>query len=203
MNRWTRPTGRRALAVTGTVLALLVASNISATIFWHLTGGVGLLDLDGGENLAQPGTAQPLPAHGTPARVLALLSAYGPHARLAHTLLLCSLDLVFPAAVATMGWTAIAWAGTRATAPVRRGTLIVAGAVSLTYLLADWGENLTELLLLSDRRGPAVDLLPHLTAIKLEAIAVMLATMLAATALRRLRHRNHQTPRPQAPASPR
>ncbi len=200
MNQWTRPTGRRTLAVAATVVALLVASNISATIFWHLTGGVGLLDLDGGQNLTHPGTAQPLPAPGTPARTLAILSAYGPHARLAHTLLLCSLDLVFPAAVATMGWTTIAWARTRWTARARRSALIVAGAMSLSYLLADWGENLTELLLLSGRRGRVVDLLPHLTAIKLKAFTVMLATMLAAAALRGFRHRNHEKLPPQSPA---
>lgn len=187
MKGWLHPSGRRVLATVGGAVALLVLSNVSATIFWRLNGGVGLLDLDGGENLFQPDTAQAFPTKGTSTRVLAILAAYSPNARLMHTVALCSLDLVFPAAVALMGWVTIAWACSRPDRDTPRWCLAVAGVLSLSYLVTDWGENLTELALLWGRRGAAVDLLPTLSALKLEMFAVVVMAMAAAILARAVR----------------
>lgn len=182
MSTWRNPDGRRSLAVLGAAVGLVVISNITATIFWHLAGGVGLLDLDGGANLLHPAAGPQLPAPGTPARILAILASYTPHDRLIHDLLLCTLDLVFPPLLGLTGWTTIAWAS-RAW-PVRRraGARLIGATLALAYLSADWAENVTELLLLAGHRGNVVSVLPHLTNAKLDLFAVMAAATLAAVA---------------------
>jgi hypothetical protein len=181
---WRNPDGRRALTVLGVTVGLAVISNITATIFWHLTGGVGLLDLDGGANLLQPAAAHPLPAAGTPTRVRAILAAYTPQARLIHAVLLCTLDLAFPLLIGLTGWTTIAWASRTWTGHWRTGVRLSGAALALTYSCVDWAENVTELLLLAGRRGELVRVLPHLAAGKLTVVAVMAAAAIVVVTVR-------------------
>jgi hypothetical protein len=197
---WKDPSGRRTLTVLGATIGLAVISNLTATIFWHLTGGVGLLDLDGGANLLHPGAARPLPAPGTAERIQAILAAYTPHTRLIHAALLGSLDLVFPPLIGLTGWTTIAWAS-RSWAGRRRITARLLGAaLALGYLGTDWAENATELLLLTGHRGRAVQALPHLTTGKLNVVAVLaavaLTTVTAQVLIRTWRTRSHPTSTP-------
>lgn len=188
VNTWANPSGRRALNVLGVTAILVVISNISATAFWHLNGGVGLLDLDGAANLLQPAVAHPVPAPGSPARIEAVLALYTPAARFVHVLLLCTLDLVFPPLLGFAGWTTIAWASRSMKTRWRTGARLLGAALAVAYPCADWSENMTELLLLSGYRGAAVDVLPHLTTAKLNALIVMavvaITTVTAQTVLR-------------------
>jgi hypothetical protein len=167
--------------VVGAAVGLALVSNLVATLFWQRTGGVGLLDLDGGANLLHPEAGRPLPPAGTAERTLAIVTAYTGGARVAHAVLLCTLDLVFPLALAAAGWTTIARAAGSWSPRWRTAALVAGAGLALAYLGADWGENVTELLLLAGRRGAAVTTLPHLSALKLQVFAVMALAMLAAT----------------------
>jgi hypothetical protein len=183
---WRNPGGRRALTVLGATIGLAVISNITATIFWHLTGGIGLLDLDGGANLLHPAAARPLPAPGTAERIQAILAAYTPHTRLIHAALLCSLDLLFPPLIGLTGWTTIAWASRSWAGRWHTAARLLGVALALGYLCTDWAENATELLLLTGHRGNAVRTLPHLTSGKLNVVAVLAAVAVATVAAQAL-----------------
>jgi len=175
--------------VLGAGIGLAVISNISATFFFHLTGGVGLLDLDGGANLLHPSAGRTLPPAGTPDRILAILTAYSSQARMVHSVLLCTLDLVFPPALALTGWTTIAWATKMWSPRWRTGAHLTGATLALAYLCADWAENVTELFLLAGHRGIAVTALPHLTATKLDVFALLAVVALGAAAVDGLRRR--------------
>ncbi len=185
---WLHPTGPRVVGTVGAFLMLIVTSNIVATFFWRSTGGVGFLDMDGGENVLQPNTGPPFPAAGTEARTQALLDAYSANARSLHMVATCTLDLIFPAAIAVMCWVTIVWACTRPDGDRPRWCLWVAGGLAIAYLVADWGENLIELYLLGGGRGAAVNLLHQVTSAKLgvfAAVAIAMAVFILARALRR------------------
>lgn len=183
MTRWPRPTGRTALRMVILSIGLLILSNVVATVFWHLDGGVGLLDLDGGANLAQPWAAIDLQPPGTPQRTLAILASYGPAARTAHAIILMTLDLAFPPTLALTGWIVAGWASRTWPAAARSAAMLVAGLASSAYLVLDLGENLTELILLAGRSGAAADLLPLLTGAKSQAFAAMAASAVALAAI--------------------
>ena len=88
---------RRVLLSFGALLVSLVAVNVTGTIFYHSTGGFGLLDLNGGANLLDG-----RPAY-TPAGAHALLAGYGPAGRTHHVVLILAADIVFPAILALFG----------------------------------------------------------------------------------------------------
>jgi hypothetical protein len=184
MRSWMHPSGRHALWSVGIFAVLLVASNVSATLFWQFAGGVGLLDLDGGANLFQPEAALQLPPKATPARVLAILAAYSANARLAHALALVSLDLLFPAAVAVMAWATIVWACGRPGRDEPRWCRLAAGILAVAYLVSDWGENVIELLILAGVRGGLAEALTIVSAAKMGVFATVAVAMGVAALVR-------------------
>lgn len=185
---WARPSGRRVLAVLGVFVGLFVVSSIGATVFWSSTGGVGILDIDGGANLFQPDTARPFPPKGTGLRVLAILASYDAGARLAHIVMTCTLDLLLPLSIAALCWVGVVWAWGRA-----RWVRVAAGTLAIAYLLVDWGENCLELYLLAGGRGAAVDVLPVVSQLKLVLFALVAAASIIGVVTRWLRRRTRVT----------
>lgn len=188
LTRWARPSGRRVLAVLGVFVGLFVVSSIGATAFWSSTGGVGILDIDGGANLFQPDTARPFPPKGTGLRVLAILASYDATARLAHVVMTCTLDLLLPLSIAALCWVGVVWAWGRA-----RWVRVAAGTLAISYLLVDWGENCLELYLLAGGRGAAVDVLPVVSQLKLVLFALVAAAIIIGVVTRWLRRRTGLT----------
>lgn len=189
---WARPSGRRVLVVLGAFVGLLAASNVAGTIFWQSTGGVGILDIDGGANLFQPDTARPFPPKGTGLRVLAILGSYDLNARLAHGVMTCTLDLLLPLSIAALCWVGVVWGwSSRGEAPgwVRVG----AGLVAVAYLVSDWGENCLELYLLTGGRGAAIDVLPVVSQVKLGLFGLVGVGVIFALIARWLRRRTGVT----------
>lgn len=189
---WVRPSGRRVLAVLGAFCGLLALSNVVGTIFWHSTGGVGILDIDGGANLFQPDTGRQFPPKGTGLRVLAILGSYDANARLAHAVMTCTLDLLLPLSIAALCWVGVVW-GWSSRGRVSQWVRIVAGLLSIAYLVSDWGENCLELYLLGGGRGAAVDILPVTSQVKLVLFGVVAAAVVVAVVARRLRRRTGVT----------
>ncbi len=185
---WARPSGRRVLAVLGAFVGLLVLSSVLATAFWWSTGGVGILDLDGGANLFQQDTRRPFPPKGTGLRVLAILSSYDATARLTHAVMTCTLDLLFPLSIAALCWVGVVWGWSgRGDAP--RGVRVGAGLLALVYLVSDWGENCLELYVLGGGRGAALGILPVVSQLKLGLFALVTLAVLVSVGARGVRRR--------------
>jgi hypothetical protein len=147
--RLLHPSGALVLATAAATLLQLLAANIMSTVFWHLAGGVGELDLDGGANLFHAATKIPLPPAGTPQRLIAIVHAYPASAVALHTWLTCSLDFVLPPTVALLAWVTLRWSANRVSGTPRTILTITGGVLAVAYLLADWTENVLELLLLT------------------------------------------------------
>jgi hypothetical protein len=182
-----RPTGRVAITATVLALTLLVVSNVAASLFWTAAGGVGLLDLSGGANLLDPHAAIALPASG-PERLLAIRDAYTPAAAQVHAWLLCTLDLVFPAAIGLMGWSVVAWASHLLPRRPQRVLRALGATAGIFYPAADWTENVLELALLAGHDGAATSLV-IVTPAKTAVFAAMLILMTAALVTRLVRLR--------------
>lgn len=186
---WLHPSGRRAGSLALAWLALLVLSNVSATVFWHAAGGVGLLDLDGGANLFDPSALIPLPPPGTGARVTAILDHYPSGIATYHAALLLSLDLVFPPLSALAGWVAIGWARRAWHPVVARIAFVLSGLLALLYLIADWTENVLELLLLAGARGALPEVLPIVRELKTGSFAALALLAVSAVVIELVRRR--------------
>ena len=179
-----RPTGRVALWLTGVAVLLFVVSNVMATWFWHQAGGVGLLDTDGGANLFSASTAISLPPAGTADRVLAIAHAYSSSMATTHIWLTCSLDLIFPLAVALMGWTVVAWAvRPLKSAPLRKGLSVIGAVLAVSYLVADWSENASEVLILTGADALA-SIKPYLSQGKMTIFGALAVVMFVSLACR-------------------
>lgn len=118
-----------------------------------------------------------LPPAATPARVLAILAAYGDNARIVHALALVPLDLLFPAAVAVMAWATIVWACGRPCRDEPRWCRLAAGLLAVAYLVSDRGENVIELLLLAGVRGGLAEALTIVSAAKMGVFATVAVAM--------------------------
>ena len=161
-----RSAGTVAALTVGLFVALMAVSNIAASLFWDFTGGLGLLDLDGGRNIAQPEAGVELSAQGTPERISELLGLYSSEARGVHAAITLTLDLVFPLALALSGVAVTRWFAGRLIRG-RRAVLIAGAVIAWTYAAVDWSENLVELLLLAGASNALVVPLTVLTAVKL------------------------------------
>lgn len=175
---------RRVLVSFLALLASMVAINVAATVFYHSTGGLGLLDLGGGANLFDG-----RPAY-TPAGAHALLAGYGPAGRTHHTVLLLTADLAFPAIVAWFGTLALRHAARLAgLPPAGRRWLVL---LPLAYLVSDYTENGLELVLL--HRFPTepaglVNAVGAVTGVKTAVAAALLGVIVVGYLLGYLRGR--------------
>lgn len=175
---------RRLLLWFVALIVSLVVVNVSATVFYHSTGGFGLLDLNGGANLLDS-----RPAH-TPAGAHALLTGYGPTGRSRHAVLILTADIIFPAVVAMFGALAARHAARLVgLAPVIRRWLVL---LPLAYLLSDYTENALELALLYQfPTEPArlASLASAATAVKSALSTLMLAVIVVGYLLAVIRRR--------------
>lgn len=177
------PRGRTAGLLAASAALLLLVSNLVATAFWTASGGLGLLDLDGGANLLQPDPAPAMPPGGTADRVLALVAGYPPESVVIHTVLLLSLDVLTPLAIAATIATVPAWAARglpRAPRLALTGLALTLAVVSVT---ADLGENVLELIALHSDPHRVAALLPPVAAVKttVDGIGFLLALVSAAS----------------------
>ena len=110
----------------------LSGMNIAATLFYHASGGYGILDLGGGANLLDDRGSY------TPARAYMLIAHYG-EAGIHHYYGLLIADMFFPPTLGVFALLAIVW-GIARIAPQRHWPYLLA-LLPLAYTVADWTEN--------------------------------------------------------------
>jgi len=124
--------GRRVLISLGIFLVMLLAMNLAATWFYHVTGGYGMLDLGGGANLFDDRGSY------TPGRAYTLIAHYGQSGRHVYYALLMA-DMFFPPLFGIFAVLAMTRALAVLVSARRRPYLLL--LLPLAYVLADWCEN--------------------------------------------------------------
>lgn len=137
--------GRNTVIALAVFILALCAINVVATLFYHATGGYGILDLGGGANLFDDRGSY------TPARAYTIISHYG-QAGIHRYYGILVADIFFPITLGLFALLSLLWALKRI-AP-RRQWLYLLALVPPAYTLADWMENLGIVTLLLNYPEP-------------------------------------------------
>jgi hypothetical protein len=124
--------GRNVCIALSVFLVALMAMNVAATLFYHASGGYGILDLGGGANLFDDRGSY------TPTRAYLLIAHYG-QSGIHYYYGLLIADLFFPVILGMFALLAIIRALGHIVSSQRWPYLLA--LLPLAYVLADWSEN--------------------------------------------------------------
>lgn len=178
-----KPTGVQALFAFGLGVFLLFAANLIAVAFWNWNGGVGFLDFEGGQGSFDASIAAGFPDEGTAERVSAVVAHYSESAKSFHSIFTGVYDTVLPLTSFAMFVVPTLWA-IRPLGKRLKTALTVGGLTfGLIYVLGEYSENITQLILLNSSSTALAGFLAVPTAVKEGGTAVSMLILLVSLAI--------------------